>query len=95
MINIRKLAEQAGGNTVVVGIPDGPMTCFLFSVESNALQRFADLVLEEAAHMCSGIAAGYTGKSRKLEGAKAAHAAGQRDGANECASTIRALKSGA
>jgi len=43
---------------------------------------------ERCAHVCKGIAAGYTGEARRLKGEHATHAAGQRDGANECAAAI-------
>lgn len=51
--------------------------------ESRALER------EQCAHVCSGIAAGYAGVARYLDGQRSTHAAGQRDGANECAAAIR------
>jgi hypothetical protein len=44
---------------------------------------------ERCASICDGIGAGYTGAARRLEGQHATHAAGQRDGANECAAAIR------
>lgn len=44
---------------------------------------------ERCARLCDGIAAGYTGAARRLDGQHATHAAGQRDGANECAAAIR------
>ena len=47
--------------------------------------------LEDAAHTLAGIGAGYAGAARRLSGREATHAAGQRDGANECAAAVRAL----
>jgi hypothetical protein len=44
---------------------------------------------ERCASICAGIGAGYTGAARRLDGQHATHAAGQRDGANECAAAIR------
>jgi len=44
---------------------------------------------ERCASLCDGIGATYTGQARRLEGQHATHAAGRRDGANECAATIR------
>lgn len=44
---------------------------------------------ERCASICDGIGAGYTGAARRLDGQHATHAAGQRDGANECAAEIR------
>lgn len=44
---------------------------------------------ERCASICDGIGAGYTGAARRLDGRHATHAAGQRDGANECAAEIR------
>lgn len=44
---------------------------------------------ERCASVCDGIAAGYAGAARRLDGKNSTHAAGQRDGANECAATIR------
>ena len=44
---------------------------------------------ERCASICAGIGAGYTGAARRLDGQHATHAAGQRDGANECAAEIR------
>lgn len=44
---------------------------------------------ERCAGICDGIGAAYTGAARRLDGQHATHAAGQRDGANECAATIR------
>ncbi len=41
------------------------------------------------AHVCGGLAAGYTAEARRLDGLHATHAAGKRDGANECAAVIR------
>lgn len=56
----------------------------------------ADAVMverERCAHVCKGIAAGYAGQARRLKGEYATHAAGQRDGANECAAAIRDARS--
>ena len=44
---------------------------------------------EECAAECAGIYAGHAAEARRLEGREATHAAGQRDGANECAAAIR------
>jgi hypothetical protein len=44
---------------------------------------------ERCANICDGIGAGYTGAARRLDGQHATHAAGQRDGSNECAAAIR------
>lgn len=44
---------------------------------------------ERCASICNGIGATYTGEARRLEGQHATHAAGRRDGANECAAAIR------
>ena len=44
---------------------------------------------ERCARICDGIGAGYTGAARRLDGRHATHAAGQRDGSNECAAAIR------
>lgn len=44
---------------------------------------------ERCAHICAGIGAGYAGEARRLDGLTATHAAGRRDGANECAAAIR------
>jgi hypothetical protein len=44
---------------------------------------------ERCASICDGIGATYTGAARRLDGQHATHAAGQRDGANECAAEIR------
>ncbi len=49
---------------------------------------------ERCAMVCDGIWAGYTGEARRLEGKHATHAAGRRDGANECAAAIRAIGEG-
>jgi hypothetical protein len=44
---------------------------------------------EACAAECAGIYAGHAAEARRLEGREATHAAGQRDGANECAAAIR------
>ena len=44
---------------------------------------------ERCARICDGIGATYTGEARRLQGRHATRAAGQRDGANECAAEIR------
>ena len=44
---------------------------------------------ERCASICDGIGATYTGEARRLQGQHATHAAGRRDGANECAAKIR------
>lgn len=60
------------------------------------LERFAKIIrnqaLEEAKVTCAGIGAGYTGAARRLRGVQATLAAGMRDGANECAAAISAMK---
>jgi hypothetical protein len=44
---------------------------------------------EACAAACAGIYAGHAAAARRLEDREATHAAGQRDGANECAAAIR------
>ena len=44
---------------------------------------------EACAAECAGIYAAHAAAARRLEGREATHAAGQRDGANECAAAIR------
>jgi len=52
-------------------------------IEAQAAER------DRCASICDGIGAGYAGAARRLGGQHATHAAGQRDGANECAAAIR------
>ena len=63
--------------------------------ELRAIEQWGQEVrrqaLEDAAHTLAGIGAGYAGAARRLSGREATHAAGQRDGANECAAAVRAL----
>jgi hypothetical protein len=47
---------------------------------------------EADTQICAGIGATYTGEARRLQGQHATHAAGQRDGANECAAAIKGMK---
>ena len=57
------------------------------SVESLGLLLAAER--ERCASICDGVWATYVGETRRLEGKHATHAAGKRDGANECAIAIR------
>lgn len=88
MTDIERMAREAGCFT-----PGASRN--YWAVTEPALERFAALVRaqarEDAARVCSGIAAGYAGYARRLAGQHATHAAGQRDGSNECAAAIRAL----
>lgn len=45
---------------------------------------------DECASICKGIGSGHAGRARLLAGQYATHAAGMRDGSNECAVAIRA-----
>lgn len=61
------------------------------AAEVEALRAEVAAETERCASLCDGIGAGYTGEARRLSGQYATHAAGQRDGANECAAAIRAV----
>ncbi len=61
-------------------------------VERALWEAFDSIRAEERARcasICDGIGATYTGEARRLQGQHATHAAGRRDGANECAAEIR------
>jgi len=52
-------------------------------------QTARDAERERCARICDGIGATHTGEARRLQGRHATHAAGRREGANECAAEIR------
>jgi O6-methylguanine-DNA--protein-cysteine methyltransferase len=66
--------------------------------QRQLFERFAALAYaagaaaerEACAKVCCGSAATYAAEARRLDGRNATHAAGKRDGANECAAAIRA-----
>ena len=72
-----------------------PHTYTWTKLELEAIERYGAecrrQALEDAAHTLAGIGAGYAGAARRLSGREATHAAGQRDGANECAAAVRSL----
>lgn len=93
-MNVIEAAKAAGGTVMhphdYGASPDRMILSF------DSLDCFAKIIrnqaLEEAKVTCAGIGAGYTGAARRLRGVQATLAAGMRDGANECAAEIRAMK---
>lgn len=72
-------------------VPDGPEGVHLY--RASTVRRLMDAAVkaerERCASVCRGIAAGYAGTARRLAiDVHSAHAAGQRDGANECTAEI-------
>ena len=74
-MNIIELAKQAGWSELSLSMIQG-------CEDEKRLERFAALVLEEAANVCDGVA--YTHQNASMLGPE--------QNALKCAATIRALK---
>ena len=88
-MNIEELARRAGFDGFVITARDDYDDREACDYYREQLTAFARLVAEECAKVCAGIGAGHAAATRRQDGRVATHAAGQRDGANECATAIR------
>lgn len=97
MKTLEQLAREAGATAYAWFDETGQnvkLTKLEFTPEQIARFRAAVRAeaLEEAAHICNAIAAGHAAATRRSDARVATHAAGQRDGANECAAAILEMK---